>query len=118
MLVDNSVVISENFNRLIAEGKTTFEAAHMSVKSLWLPITLTALTTIAAFIPMLVTTGIMGQFIKYIPLIITASLLMSLGESFFLLPARLVRSSSIEQKRNADKQTESKQKPNLQKLKS
>lgn len=90
MLVDNSVVISENFNRLLSEGNSTFDAAYTSVKKLWLPISLTAFTTIAAFLPMLVTKGIMGQFIKYIPLIITASLLISLGESFFLLPARLV----------------------------
>lgn len=105
MLVDNSVVISENFNRLIKEGFSSFEAAHESVKKLWLPITLTALTTIAAFVPMLVTTGIMGQFIQYIPLIITAALLISLGESFFLLPARLV---SGKKRPKSDKKTEKK----------
>ena len=94
MLVDNSVVISENYNRLLGEGETSQNAAYLSVKKLWLPITLTALTTIAAFVPMLVTRGIMGQFIKYIPLIITAALLISLAESFFLLPARLFTTKS------------------------
>ena len=90
MLVDNSVVISENFNRLIRQGQNSFEAAYQSVIKLWLPITLTVLTTIAAFIPLLVTKGLMGQFIRYMPLVITAALLFSLAESFFLLPARLV----------------------------
>lgn len=91
MLVDNSVVISENFTRLQGEGYSPMDAAMKSVSDLWLPITATAFTTIAAFLPMLVTKGIMGQFIKYIPIVVTISLLASLAESFFLLPVRLVR---------------------------
>lgn len=91
MLVDNSVVISENFTRLQHEGYSPMDAALKSVSDLWLPITATAFTTIAAFLPMLVTKGIMGQFIKYIPIVVTISLIASLIESFFLLPVRLVR---------------------------
>ena len=90
MLVDNSVVISENFARLKQEeGMSSMDAAFMSVKQLWLPIASTAFTTIAAFLPMLVTKGIMGQFIKWIPIIVSISLLISLTEGFFLLPMRL-----------------------------
>jgi len=90
MLVDNSVVISENFVRLRDEqGMTAAEAAFVSVKQLWLPISSTGFTTIAAFVPMLVTKGIMGQFIKWIPIVVTIALLVSLAESFFLLPMRL-----------------------------
>ncbi len=91
MLVDNSVVISENFSRLRRDGLTALDAATRSIAKLWLPITATASTTIAAFLPMLVTKGIMGQFIKSIPLVVTCALIISLGESFFLLPMRLVR---------------------------
>ena len=87
----------------------------MSVKSLWLPITLTALTTIAAFIPILVTTGIMGQFIVYPFDYYSISLMF--GESFFLLPARLVRSSSIEQKETLTNKQNRNTKLNLQKMK-
>lgn len=90
MLVDNSVVISENFARLRDdEGYGPMDAAFTSVKQLWLPISTTGFTTIAAFLPMLVTKGIMGQFIKYIPIIVTVSILISLIESFFFLPMRL-----------------------------
>ncbi len=90
MLVDNSVVISENFARLRSEeGLGVNEAALKSVEQLWLPITTTGFTTIAAFLPMLVTKGIMGQFIKFIPIVVSISLLISLGESFFFLPMRL-----------------------------
>jgi len=90
MLVDNSVVISENFTRLRKLGHSALDAASISVRDLWLPISATAFTTIAAFLPMLVTKGIMGQFIRFIPIIVSISLLLSLGESFFFLPMRLV----------------------------
>jgi multidrug efflux pump subunit AcrB len=89
MLVDNSVVISENFTRLKQEGMDSFGAAVKSVTDLWLPITATAFTTIAAFLPMLVTKGVMGEFIKWIPIIVSIALMLSLFESFFFLPMRL-----------------------------
>lgn len=89
MLVDNSVVISENFARLRSEGMETDEALLKTIKDLWAPITATVLTTVGAFFPMLVTTGVMGQFIKGIPIVVSIALLLSLVESFILLPTRL-----------------------------
>ncbi|MCB0327467.1 MAG: efflux RND transporter permease subunit [Bdellovibrionales bacterium] len=90
MLVDNSVVISENFARLVKKGMSVQEAAVESAFQFWLPISCTAFTTIAAFLPMLVTKGVMGEFIKFIPIIVSISLALSLIESFFLLPSRLI----------------------------
>jgi len=90
MLVDNSIVISEYYSRLITENKKpTQSAALESVRQFAKPITATVLTTIAAFLPMLVTTGVMGEFIKWIPIVVTIAFLMSLFESFCLLPNRL-----------------------------
>jgi multidrug efflux pump subunit AcrB len=89
MFVDNSIVISENIFRLKDKGLPIMEAAEKGTKEIWAPITATVLTTIAAFMPMLVTSGIMGQFIMAIPIMVTCSLLASLGDSFFLLPARI-----------------------------
>ncbi|MCB0356469.1 MAG: efflux RND transporter permease subunit, partial [Bdellovibrionales bacterium] len=89
MLVDNSVVISENYARLRMEGLNNKQAALRAVEQFWVPLTATVLTTIVAFLPMLVTKGIMGQFIKWIPIMVTVALSMSLVESFLLLPARL-----------------------------
>ncbi|MBL6988139.1 MAG: efflux RND transporter permease subunit [Bacteriovoracaceae bacterium] len=105
MLVDNSVVISENFNRLRSEGENLLEAALDSVAQLWLPITATAFTTIATFLPMLVTRGVMGEFIKNIPIVVTFALLISLLESFFLLPMRLVKVEKLFGKNKQDKTT-------------
>lgn len=95
MMVDNSVVISENYTRLRMEGVENLKAAVDSIKSLWLPITATAFTTIAAFMPMLVTKGVMGQFIKWIPIVVSIALLLSLLESFFFLPMRLVWAGKV-----------------------
>jgi multidrug efflux pump subunit AcrB len=89
MLVDNSVVISEEYLRRRQEGATSEDAAVETVHNLWVPISATALTTIAAFLPMLVTTGIMGRFIYAIPVVVTTALLFCLLECFFLLPMRL-----------------------------
>ncbi len=89
MLVDNSIVISENYAKLRQEGNPIMTAAIHSAYEFWLPITATVLTTISAFLPMMVTKGVMGEFIKYIPIVVTIGLIISLIESFFLLPARL-----------------------------
>ena len=90
MLVDNSVVIAEYYSRLITENKKSPQSAALqSVRQFAKPITATALTTIVAFVPMLVTTGVMGEFIQWIPIVVTIALLMSLFESFCLLPNRL-----------------------------
>lgn len=89
MLVDNSIVITDNFVGLKREGMKTHEALVKTIADLWAPITATAFTTIAAFLPMLVTKGIMGKFIMAIPIVVTIALLISLLESFFFLPMRL-----------------------------
>ncbi len=90
MLVDNAVVISENYVRLKEEGLEAIDALLKTINDLWAPITATALTTIAAFAPMLVTKGIMGQFISGIPIVVIVALSVSLLEGFFLLPVRLL----------------------------
>lgn len=89
MLVDNSVVISENYAKHRTDGLSPVDASVKAAHQFWVPILGTALTTIAAFLPMLFTKGIMGEFIKWIPIVVTIALLISLFESYWLLPARL-----------------------------
>ena len=88
-LVDNSVVISEYYTRLREEGVSGPEAAIQSADKFWIPFTASTITIIAAFLPMLMTKGVMGQFIRWIPITVTAALIVSLFEALFLLPARL-----------------------------
>ena len=100
MLVDNAVVIGENYTRLKQDGENNRDAAIRSVEQFWLPITATVATTIAAFLPMLVTRGVMGQFIRYIPIVVTFALVIGLVESFFILPARL---SLVKDRKNVNR---------------
>ena len=90
MLVDNSIVVSENIHRYHEDGLNEFDAAYKGTSTIFWPVTATVLTTIAAFAPMLVTTGVMGEFIFGIPVLVSAALLICLAESFLLLPSRIM----------------------------
>ena len=89
MLVDNAVVVTEEYIRRRELGASSLEAAVDTIENMWVPISATAFTTIAAFLPMMVMTGIMGRFITPIPMIVTAALLFCLLECFLLLPMRV-----------------------------
>lgn len=88
-LVDNSVVMAEHYTHLREQGMGAREAAVESAMQFWVPFAASTVTIIAAFLPMLVTKGVMGQFIRWIPIVVTAALTISLIEALFLLPARL-----------------------------
>lgn len=95
MLVDNSIVISENIYSYRMKGMAPEEAAIQGTSELVVPIVGSYLTTVAAFIPMLSMSGIMGKFVVQIPLMVIITLTMSLFESFFLLPVRIARFGDI-----------------------
>lgn len=106
MLVDNSVVISEEWMRRRSLGASSLDAAVDTVANMWIPISATAFTTIAAFLPMLVTTGIMGRFIYAIPVVVTLALLFCLLECFLFLPMRMhLLGESLDFSVSAEKKT-------------
>ncbi|MES2855865.1 MAG: efflux RND transporter permease subunit, partial [Bdellovibrionota bacterium] len=89
LLVDNSAVVAEGYARQRALGLNPTEASIKAASLFFVPILATVLCNFAGFAPMLVTTGIMGQFIYSIPVVITIALAFSIVETFILLPARL-----------------------------
>ena len=89
MLVDNAIVISENYVQYRNTGTPPKQAALESVLELWKPVFATTITTVLAFLPMLLTKGVMGEFIQWIPIVVSIALCIGLVESFFLLPCRL-----------------------------
>ena len=89
MLVDNSIVISENYVQHRNKGISPKVAALESVIELWQPVCATSITTVLAFLPMLLTKGVMGEFIQWIPIVVSIALCIGLVESFLLLPCRL-----------------------------
>lgn len=81
MLVDNGIVVVENIYRLMdEEGMNSFEAAKKGVGEVALPIIASTATTLAAFIPLALWPGIMGEFMKYLPI----TLMIVLGSSLFI----------------------------------
>ncbi|MFN3916934.1 MAG: efflux RND transporter permease subunit [Flavobacteriales bacterium] len=80
MLVDNGIVTIENIYRLRTEGYNGFEAAKKGVGEIALAIIASTATTLAAFIPLALWPGIMGEFMKYLPI----TLIIVLGSSLFV----------------------------------
>lgn len=80
MLVDNGIVVVENVYRLMEEGFTPIEAAKKGVGEVALPIISSTATTLAAFLPLAFWPGIMGEFMKYLPI----TLIITLGSSLFV----------------------------------
>lgn len=80
MLVDNAIVVMENIDRLRHEGLTARQAAEAGTNQIAPAIMASTLTTLAAFLPMALTSGIMGDFIRPIPM----TVIFTLGASFFM----------------------------------
>ncbi|WP_418264227.1 efflux RND transporter permease subunit [Flavobacterium faecale] len=81
MLVDNGIVVVENVYRLMEdEGMNRVEAAKVGIGEIALPIIVSTLTTVAAFVPLGLWPGVMGQFMIYFPI----TLSVVLGSSLFV----------------------------------
>ncbi|WP_027716504.1 efflux RND transporter permease subunit [Desulfuromonas sp. TF] len=89
ILVDDAIVVGENIYEQRQKGKPYLRAAIDGALEVAIPVTFSILTTVAAFLPLVFVTGMMGKFIKVIPLIVITLLLVSLVESLFVLPAHL-----------------------------
>ncbi|EQB35524.1 acriflavin resistance protein [Sulfurimonas hongkongensis] len=86
MLVDEAIIVAENIYRHLEEGMERREAAIVGSIEMFPAVLTATLTTIFAFLPMLLLSGEMGMFIKIIPIMITVLLLSSLFEAFYFLP--------------------------------
>ena len=81
MLVDNGIVVVENVYRLMdEEGMPRVEAAKQGISEIAVPIIISTATTIAAFIPLGLWPGVMGEFMIYLPI----TLSVVLGSSLFV----------------------------------
>jgi len=80
MLVDNAIVVMENIDRLRFEGLSARQSAEVGTNQIAPAIMASTLTTLAAFFPMALTSGIMGDFIRPIPM----TIIFTLVASFFM----------------------------------
>ncbi len=86
VLVDDAIIVAENIQRHVEEGRPIAQAAALGSKEVLTPVITSSLTTVFAFLPMLLIDGEMGAIIKQIPIAISILILASLVESFLFLP--------------------------------
>lgn len=92
LMVDNSIVIIEGINEYVSRHKkSVLEAALLSVWNYKWAITSGTMTTVAAFLPMLLVSGIMGEYISVLPKTLTVTLVSSLFVALVVIPTFAVR---------------------------
>ena len=99
MLVDNGIVVVENVYRLMdEEGLTRKEAAKKGISEIAYPIIISTATTVAAFIPLGLWPGMMGQFMIYFPITLSVVLGSSLFVAIFFNSVLVSQFMSVEDK--------------------
>lgn len=86
MLVDNGIVVVENVYRLMEEGLSPIAATRKGVGEVALPIIASTATTLAAFLPLALWPGLMGEFMGYLPLGVMITLASSLFVALVINP--------------------------------
>lgn len=89
IIVDDAIVVGEHTATLQGRGIDPQEAAERGALKMLAPVTAATLTTQAAFFPLMLVEGRLGQFMIALPLVVVAVLAASLIESFLVLPAHL-----------------------------
>ena len=89
IVVDDAIVVGENIYRHHEMGKDGLDAAIGGAQEVAIPVTFSILTTIAAFMPLLLVDASIGQVMRVVPLVAISCLLFSLIESMLILPNHL-----------------------------
>jgi len=90
MLVDDAVVVVEAIYYKMQRGMAALEASLGAMREVFAPVTSSVLTTMAAFLPLMLLPGIVGKFMFIIPFIVTLALAISLLEAYWILPVHVV----------------------------
>lgn len=89
MIVDDAVVVVEAIYYRLARGMRALEASRQAIAEVWRPVLASVVTTMAAFLPLMLLPGIVGKFMFVIPFVVTLALLISLVEAFWIAPVHV-----------------------------
>ncbi len=89
IVVDDAIVVGEHAAHLNATGRGPLDSAISGAARMLAPVSSASLTTVAAFTPLFLISGIIGDIIMAIPLVVVAVLMASLLECFVVLPHHL-----------------------------
>lgn len=92
LLIDDTIVVVAAMTRYYKTGKfTAYESAILVWRDFIVPLWSTTITTIWAFVPLLLASGIIGEFIKPIPIVVTATMLSSTSiATFITIPLMMI----------------------------
>jgi multidrug efflux pump subunit AcrB len=90
MLVDDAVVVVEGIYYRLRHGSEPMAAAIDALREVAAPVTAAVLTTMAAFGPLILLPGILGDFMRVVPVVVVTALAVSLLEAFWMLPAHVI----------------------------
>lgn len=91
MVVDGAIIVAENIHRHIERGEDPVTAAKTGIDEVGLPVIAADLTTVAAFLPMVLVPGIMGDFMGVMPRVVSVALLGSVLVDHFIIPTLAAR---------------------------
>ncbi|WP_125721951.1 efflux RND transporter permease subunit [Pseudoalteromonas rubra] len=86
LMVDNCIVVAERFNRHVLSGAAPLQSAIDSITELWRPLCAATVTTVAAFLPMLMAKGSVADFIASIPVMVILCIVASYAIALTLVP--------------------------------
>ncbi|MEE4300229.1 MAG: efflux RND transporter permease subunit [Pseudomonadales bacterium] len=92
IVVDDAIVVSEDAVTQYEGGKSPREAAIAGARRMFVPVMTSSLTTLAAFAPLILFGGPMGEAIIALPTVLLCIILASLIECFLVLPHHLAGS--------------------------
>jgi len=87
MLVDNAIVISDAIQVRLDNGEDRFDACVNGVREVAIPVFSSTLTTVAAFIPLLMLDSVAGEYVISVPQIVMISLSFSYITALFVTPS-------------------------------
>ena len=91
IIVDDAIVIAESIHTRRRAGLAPEQACIQGASRVALPVLGASLTTIAAFVPLLYVSGVMGRFIYVLPVVVIGAVVASAVEAFGILPSHLCR---------------------------
>ncbi|MHC5112004.1 MAG: efflux RND transporter permease subunit [Planctomycetota bacterium] len=89
IIVDDAIVLADSVHTRRRAGDPPMLASIEGACRVALPVLGASVTTIIAFIPMMYVVGVMGRFIRVLPVVVIAAIVASAVEAFFILPAHL-----------------------------
>ncbi len=114
ILVDDAIIVGENIYYYYEKGYSPYEATIKGTNEVFIPVSATIATTIAAFSPLMLMSGVMGKFISEMPKVVIATLVASWFEAMFILPSHaydILRFQDWRKKKKAKKLAQAKSEP-------